>query len=119
MLLKAGQIWEDEVLKRHLAAADIILLLVTAALLASDYCYSSEAKYALQRHEAREAVVVPIILRPVDWSTAPSRCFTPYQPMGKLLRTGRIAIRLFLISQGIKRIIEQGRQGPAPDRWSL
>lgn len=50
---------------------DIILLLVSADFLASDYCYDIEMKRAMERHEAGEAIVIPIILRACDWHHAP------------------------------------------------
>jgi hypothetical protein len=37
----------------------------------SDYCYRKEMMRALERHDAKECRVIPIILRPVDWETAP------------------------------------------------
>ena len=55
----------------HLNSADIILLLVSASFLASDYCYDQELQRALQRQQRGEARVIPIILRPCDWSSAP------------------------------------------------
>ena len=45
--------------------------LVSAAFLASDYCYDIEMKRALEKHEKGEARVIPIIIRPIDWSGAP------------------------------------------------
>ncbi|HWS87418.1 MAG TPA: tetratricopeptide repeat protein [Pyrinomonadaceae bacterium] len=66
----AGEEWGGEI-DEHLKAADIILLLVSADFLASDYCYDIELKLAMERHEKSEARVVPIILRPCDWSGAP------------------------------------------------
>jgi tetratricopeptide (TPR) repeat protein len=56
---------------RRLESASVILLLVSADFLASDYCYSVEMKRALERQEAGEARVVPILVRPVDWTDAP------------------------------------------------
>ncbi len=55
----------------NLNRADIILLLVSADFIASDYCYEIEVKRAMERHEAGEARVIPIILRPVDWRGTP------------------------------------------------
>jgi len=55
----------------HLNAASVILLLVSAYFLNSDYCYGDEMKQALARHEAGTALVIPIILRPVDWKRTP------------------------------------------------
>ncbi|MCY7272183.1 MAG: toll/interleukin-1 receptor domain-containing protein [Phormidesmis sp. CAN_BIN44] len=55
-----------------LETAQIILLLVSADFLASDYCYDIEMKRALERHDAGEARVIPVILRPVDnWRKSP------------------------------------------------
>src|SRR5947209_3878197 len=64
--ISAGSNWECEISK-NLNEADIILLLVSSDFMASDYCYSIEMKRALERHELKEAYVIPIILRPVHW----------------------------------------------------
>ena len=66
----AGSEWAGRI-HEHLNRAHVILLLISADFLASDYCYDVEMKRAMERHEAGEAVVIPIILRPVDWSGAP------------------------------------------------
>jgi hypothetical protein len=55
----------------HLNAAQIILLLVSADFIESDYCYSTEMQQALKRHDRQEACVIPIILRPVYWQGTP------------------------------------------------
>jgi hypothetical protein len=54
-----------------LDAADIVLLLVSASFLASDYCYSIELARALERHRDGSTVVIPVIVRPCDWRAAP------------------------------------------------
>src|SRR4051812_50229559 len=46
--------WAGEI-DQHLETAGIILLLVSADFLASDYCYEHEMKRALKRHEAGTA----------------------------------------------------------------
>ena len=65
-----GQEWGQEI-DRNLRSADVVLLLVSADFIASDYCWDVETMSALARHEAGEALVVPIILRPSDWHSAP------------------------------------------------
>src|SRR5439155_8089951 len=55
----------------ELEAADIILLLVSADFIGSRYCYDIEMARALERHRAGEARVIPVILRPCDWHSAP------------------------------------------------
>lgn len=66
----AGQEWDRQI-DAYLNSADIILLLVSSDFLASKYCYDIEVKRAMERHEAGEARVIPTILRPCDWQSAP------------------------------------------------
>jgi hypothetical protein len=68
--LVPGTDWAGGISK-ELESADIILLLVSADFLASDYCYEAEMMKAMQRHESGNSIVLPIILRPCDWSGAP------------------------------------------------
>lgn len=65
-----GQEWDGEI-DENLKTADIILLLVSDDFLASDYCWDVEVTQAMERHEAKDACVIPIILREVDWTKAP------------------------------------------------
>lgn len=65
-----GAEWDQEIAK-HLNNAQIILLLISAAFLSSDYCYSVEMQRVLKRHERGEVRVIPIILRPIYWQTSP------------------------------------------------
>ena len=67
--ISAGDEWKQEIEKR-LNSADVILLLISADFLASDFCWGVELKRAMERHEAGEAHVIPIILREVDWKGA-------------------------------------------------
>lgn len=69
-MITAGSEWEGRILDA-LERADVILLLISADFLASDYCWDVEMRRALIRHSAEEALVVPIILRPCDWAEAP------------------------------------------------
>jgi tetratricopeptide (TPR) repeat protein len=64
----AGTEWKDAI-DDNLKAASIVLLLVSADFLASDYCYDVELKYAMERHQKGQARVIPVILRPCDWKT--------------------------------------------------
>src|SRR5579859_1913561 len=65
-----GARWEDEIHAR-LNTADIILLLISPAFMASDYCYSKEMTQAIARHDAGKACVIPILLRSVFWKGTP------------------------------------------------
>lgn len=60
----------------NLNKADIILLLLSSDFLGSGYCYDVETARALERHDNKEARVIPVILRPCLWHGT---------PLGKLL----------------------------------
>lgn len=68
--ITAGGEWEGQI-DSNLRSAQVILLLISADFLASDYCYDVETKLAIDRHDAGEARVIPIILRACDWNDAP------------------------------------------------
>ncbi len=68
--IDAGDEWEAEI-DRNLEAADVVLLLISSDFLASRYCYGVEMTRALERHDAGEIRVIPIVVRPVDWEGAP------------------------------------------------
>lgn len=69
-LIEAGDEWKDRI-DDNLERAEIILLLVSANFIASDYCYEKEMERALERHKKGEARVIPVIVRDVNWARAP------------------------------------------------
>ena len=108
----AGEEWEGEI-DANLERADIILLLVSADFIASNYCWNKEFKRALERHEAGEATVVPVIVRDVNWHGGP---FAKLQALPKDARavmewpSQDAAWRN--VSEGIERLLKKVR----PDR---
>ncbi|MFI5394819.1 MAG: TIR domain-containing protein [Candidatus Binatia bacterium] len=56
----------DPAIDSNLARSDVVLLLISAAFLKSDYCWDREMSRALKRHHKGTARVIPIILRPVE-----------------------------------------------------
>jgi hypothetical protein len=68
--ISVGTEWAGKI-DEHLNSARVILLLISADFLASDYCYDVELKRAMERHKVGEARVIPVILRSVDWQGAP------------------------------------------------
>jgi len=61
----------DQTISSELESSQIILLLVSAHFLASDYCYEKEMTRAIEKHEDGSAAVIPVILHPCDWHSAP------------------------------------------------
>jgi hypothetical protein len=68
--IRAGEHWEERI-SDYLETADVVLLLVSADFLASDYAYEIEVRRALERHGDGAARVVPIVVKPCDWQGAP------------------------------------------------
>lgn len=68
--LRAGDEWNENVLNR-LREADIILLLLSADFLASKYIWEKELKVAIEKHQQKEALLIPILLRDCQWKIPP------------------------------------------------
>jgi formylglycine-generating enzyme required for sulfatase activity len=82
-LIQAGSEWKEEI-EHHIHTADIILLLISSDFIDSKYCYEIEMPQAIARHDAGEACVVPILLRPVEgWQYLPFAKLQVYPSGGK------------------------------------
>ena len=77
--ISPGMDWAGAI-EHQLEQAQIILFLISANFLASDYCSEIEGQQALARHEAGKACVMPIILKPVLWQ---GTLFTKFQVLPK------------------------------------
>ncbi len=66
----AGEEWRGQI-DDELETAHLILLLISASFIHSDYCFDIETNRALERHGRGEARVIPVIGRTCDWRTAP------------------------------------------------
>jgi hypothetical protein len=66
--ISAGSEWADQI-DQNLEQADIILFLVSADFINSRYRYSIEMKRALERHRAKTACTIPVIIRDCDWKS--------------------------------------------------
>jgi hypothetical protein len=63
-------------ISQYLNSAQIVLLLVSPDVIASDYCYSIEMQSIIERHNQGEAYVIPILLRPTYWQDTPLKQFS-------------------------------------------
>ncbi len=69
-MIKAGQDWAKEI-NTILDRSHIIVFLISPDFMASSYCNEVEVKRAMQRHEMGTARVIPVLIRPSDWRSAP------------------------------------------------
>ncbi len=61
----------EEAILNALKNAEIILLLVSADFIASEFSYEKEVKEAMKLHEQGKAVVIPVILKECGWQYTP------------------------------------------------
>lgn len=66
--IRPGDEW-DHVINENLNTADVILFLVSHHFLASQYCRDIEVKRAMERYQKREAILIPIIIKPCVWTS--------------------------------------------------
>lgn len=94
----------------NIRRADIILLLISADFLASDYCYDTELKIALDRHQRGETVLVPIFVRACEWSGAPFGAVQGLPRDAKPVTAWSDRDAAWTdVAQGLRRLLEQLR----------
>ena len=102
--ITAGTDWVGAI-DDGLESADIILLLISADFINSNYCYDVEMKRALERHKAGTACVIPVIVRPCDWKGLPFGKLNALPQNGKPIQAANNLDRaLTQVSQEIRRI---------------
>ncbi|MBP5976468.1 TIR domain-containing protein [Brasilonema sp. CT11] len=103
----AGKEWKNEI-DTHLNTARVVLLLISSAFIDSKYCWDVEIKRAMERHDAREARVIPVILKPVDWKSAPFARLQVLPKDGKPVSKWGNRDEAFLsVAQGIRAAVEE------------
>jgi hypothetical protein len=108
--ITAGQEWRAQI-HEQLEAADIILLLISADFLASDFCYDHEMTRAIERHNTSDACVIPIIVRPVSWRSAPFSKLQALPKDGKPVETWTYKDEAWVnVAEGIQRAVEELRK---------
>lgn len=100
-----GQKW-DQTIKAKLAQADIVLCLVSPDFINSQYCWETEVEFALAAQAQGDMDVIPVIVRPADWS---------HSPLGRLqaLPSGAIPVTAsssrdaawLNVAQGVRRLV--------------
>lgn len=124
-MIGPGEEWERRITDA-LELADIILLLISPDFADSDYCWGIETTRALERREQNDAIVIPILIRPVAGWTG--------TPIGKLQALPLDARPVALwsnpdeayqnIAEGLQRLIANIPQspretGPEWTKWVL
>ena len=111
--ISPGTDWSEE-LSRHLNSADVILLLVSRNFMNSEFCYSIEMKRALERHDKGEARVIPILLKPFDWQSAPFAKLALLPAGGKPITKSKDREQAYTdIALAIRKVVDELSAKPA------
>jgi hypothetical protein len=110
--IKPGEEYSSRI-AAELGAAKIILLVVSPDFISSDYCYGIELAQALQKHKQGTAIVIPVVVRPTDWSHTPFSRLQALPDDANPVTKWRNRDSAYLnIAQGLRRLI----QGPGHPR---
>ena len=102
-----GDQWKEEI-DTNLETADVILLLVSADFIASNYCYEVEMTRAMERHAGGKARVVPIIVRDVNWYKPPLDRFQALPKNGQAITTWPNRDTAWRdVSEGIEKVVHE------------
>lgn len=108
--ISSGSEWR-KTLDFNLDAAELFLLIVSPSFIYSDFIYDVEMSRAMVRYERGEAIVLPVIFRPVEWS------FTPFAKIQALPRDAKPVTswddpdEAYLdIIKGIRQVVDEFRK---------
>jgi hypothetical protein len=118
--ISPGTDWAKDI-DENLRTADIVLLLISSDFLASDYCYDEELQQALANHKSGRTRVVPVVLRPCDWTSAP---FGNLQALPIAHGAGAKPVTIWddrdeaflAIAKGIRQVAQELRTFPSQER---
>jgi hypothetical protein len=104
--IQAGQAIA-EVTQHYLERSTVFLLLVSPSFVASDALYQ-ELQQMMERHQARKALVIPILIRPVDWESMSLRKLASLPSNGLFVTQWSNYDSAFLnIAQGIRQALTE------------
>jgi nucleoside phosphorylase len=106
-VISAGIEWQ-RFINAYLNNCQLIMLLISPYFIDSDYCYCQEMQRAVERHDAGEARVIPIILRPTDWRGTPFSKLQALPTDGKPVTKWRDRDEAFYdVTQSVRKAIEE------------
>jgi internalin A len=103
--LVAGEVWKKAI-ENQLNTADIIVFLVSADMISTDYVWDVEMVIAFDRHKKGEVVVVPVILEDCGWQQTDFKDLNALPEKGRPISTYRNqADGFFLVYEKIVELI--------------
>jgi TIR domain/prokaryotic YEATS domain len=108
-----GDRWDREI-NEQLERCQIVLLLLSASFIASDYIDGIEVAAALRRHTTGEAKVIPVVLRAVDWEETKLGKLQALPTSGKPVASWRDRDQAFRdVARGVRTVLTRLDSAPA------
>ncbi len=104
--IKPGDEWGGEI-SSSLESANIIILIVSVDFIKSTYCYDVELERAIERHNNKEARVIPVIARQCVWRHSPFRDLLALPKDGKAISTLNRDDALTAVAEAIFKIADE------------
>lgn len=103
--IEPGEEWQGEI-DAAMEEADIVIFLVSADFLASDYCGDVEMARAIRRHEDGSCTIVPVIVRDSNWRSSRLSSYQALPADGKpITRWSNRDTAWRAVADGIEQII--------------
>jgi tetratricopeptide (TPR) repeat protein len=111
--ITGGREWAGAI-DQALKSADIVVLLISADFLNSDYCNDVELGEAIRMHDAGQARVVPVILRSCDWEKSKFARFNALPPDGlPVVEAEHPDQRFKAVAKGLRAIVGELTASPS------
>ncbi|WP_395746585.1 COR domain-containing protein [Prosthecobacter sp.] len=106
-MIDPGDEW-DKKIQRELREADVILILISAASLSTDYITEHEIPKAMKLHKAGETIVVPIVLESCRWDKTALGALNALPDKAKALNNWKPSSEGWhSVSNGLARVLEK------------
>ncbi|MCC6459466.1 MAG: toll/interleukin-1 receptor domain-containing protein [Saprospiraceae bacterium] len=94
-------------IQQEIQQANIVLLLVTANLLASEFVYQDLAQWIFQRRQAGQCVIIPVIFTKCRWDLTLYGQLEPLPNKGAAIKSAYESVDegLYDVSEGVERIL--------------
>ncbi|MBD0366560.1 MAG: toll/interleukin-1 receptor domain-containing protein [Flavisolibacter sp.] len=104
-LLEPGMQWDAEI-KDKLHAAHIVLMLISARFLTTDYIWNIEVQNTLSKQQKGEVSALPVILSPCAWMQTPLAQFQALPKNGKpITEFPNRDVALLEVVNGVQKVI--------------
>ncbi len=113
--ISPGTDWQQQ-MDTYLATAQMTLLLVSASFLASQYYYDKVIGKAIERHDRKQARVIPVLLRFSQWKDTPLGRLLPLPDHEKPISSWADHDEAYAnVAEGVTKVAEQLKTQKLPD----